>query len=84
MEHFTAHIWLKIHEVNVEEIGDLNNYFLKTLPIEKWLKEQGLSQDHPDAKVFIIEMKKRISDLIVGTICLKENIVFDYTLNIES
>ena len=48
---------------------------LKTLPMEKWLEEQGLAQDHPDAKVFIIEMKKRINDVIIGTIFLKENIV---------
>ena len=34
-----------------------------------------MAQDHPDAKVFIIEMKKRINDVIVGTIFLKENIV---------
>ena len=42
MEHFTAHIWLKIHEVNVEEIGDLNNYFLKVTLSEKGTKFESI------------------------------------------
>ena len=80
LDHFATHIWVRIQEANIKKMEehnkmeDLFNFLFTTLPLDKWLEEQNLAQDHPDAIKFLTEMKKRVHDVIrLDTGCNKKN-----------
>ena len=64
LDHFSTHIWVKIQESNSKKGEDLFNGLFMSLPLEPWLKDQGLVQDHGEGKKFMTEMRKRVQDII--------------------